>query len=135
LQPLPPPIEIAPLPGSGSQQFAAVPSKPNNDEQLSERTADIEHLSFVGGWAAAASDCNADDTGAPLIITQRNAETSGGSCQFYSVLRDGAAWKIKAKCAVGGKSWNANIRLTSNGNHLTWSSERGTEVYVRCAAN
>lgn len=135
LQPLPLPLEIGPPPGSGSRGFAAVPSTPNNDENLSGPTDDIRHPSFVGGWAAAASDCNAEGTGVPLIITPRNAETSGGSCQFNSVQRDGAAWKIKAKCAVAGKSWIANIRLTSNGNHLTWSSERGTEVYVRCAAN
>jgi hypothetical protein len=89
---------------------------------------------FVGGWADNFGDCQeGQDQGAPLVISAQAAKTSGGECEFRSVTREATSrWHIVAQCASEGKSWRANIDLKLAGPNLTWSSERGTETYVRC---
>lgn len=89
---------------------------------------------FVGGWADAIGECQeGQDQGAPLVISAHAAKTAGGECEFRSVTREATSgWHIVAQCASEGQSWNANIDLKLAGSNLTWSSERGTETYVRC---
>jgi hypothetical protein len=41
-------------------------------------------------------------------------------------------WRLRARCDDKTERWNANVRFTLSGNKLTWSSERGTTIYVRC---
>jgi predicted Ser/Thr protein kinase len=93
-----------------------------------------EAVNFVGGWAASVNDCRAGMDGrAPLNVTAKRAETSTGACQFGLVQRDLEGWNVRALCTVGEKSWIANIKLMLKGNTLTWTSERGTDTYVRCS--
>jgi len=89
---------------------------------------------FLGGWALDADECqHVGEAGAPLIIQSRGAEAFSGKCDFRSVRREAAtSWRIQAACSSGGDSWNANISLKLVGPNLSWSSERGTETYVRC---
>ena len=86
---------------------------------------------FVGRWAEEAADCSAPG-GSPLRITVRQAEKSGTVCKFGAPLRDGSAWRVQAVCTGEGKTWNANVSLSVAGDRLTWSSERGTDSFVRC---
>ena len=86
---------------------------------------------FVGRWAEEAVDCN-PPAGPPLRISVRQAEKSGTVCKFGPPLREGSAWRVQATCAGGGKTWNSNVSLSVTGDRLTWSSERGTDSFVRC---
>lgn len=88
--------------------------------------------SFVGGWATDIGRCRADKK-APLVISSRAAKTASGECDFGSVAREAAnRWRVAAICTADGRFWRANIALKLDEPHLTWSSERGTETYVRC---
>jgi len=87
---------------------------------------------FIGGWTDDIGRCRAGKK-APLVISARVAKTASGECEFGSVAREAAnRWRVTATCLAGGKSWRANIALKLAEPNLTWSSERGTETYVRC---
>ncbi len=89
---------------------------------------------FIGDWGLDARDCRPRDGSAQLIsISSRGAETAGGKCDFRSIKQEAAGrWRIRAACSAGGSSWSANISLRLSGPNLRWSSERGTETYIRC---
>jgi hypothetical protein len=89
---------------------------------------------FIGSWADDVDKCpGRQGSGAPLIIRSRGAVTDGGKCDFREVKREAATrWRIQAACSVEGQSWNANISLKLTRSNLNWSSERGTQTYVRC---
>jgi hypothetical protein len=90
---------------------------------------------FAGGWALRSSDCfKGTDGKAPAIITEKRAEAFGGICTFNSVQRVTDGWMAQAVCTVNNQSWNSNIKLEVNGNKLSWSSEKGSQIYVRCTA-
>jgi hypothetical protein len=88
---------------------------------------------FIGRWALGAEECLQRVDGTQLIIDTRGAETSGGKCDFRSFKQESAGnWRVQAVCSASGKSWSSDIGLKLNGPRLRWSSERGTETYVRC---
>jgi peptidoglycan hydrolase-like protein with peptidoglycan-binding domain len=107
-------------------------------DAITERTLTAEQPvraseTFVGGWAEEVVDCKPPHAGgAPLRISVRQAEKSGTVCKFGPALREGSAWRLQSVCKEGEKTWNANIRLSVSGDRLTWSSERGTDSFVRC---
>ena len=137
--PLPPPVEISPAPGAGSSRDTGSEhsvsrqstSVPSNTEAPTAVTSAV----FIGGWASDKNACGSRESDSPLIITQREAKTAKGACEFDSMQRYGTAWRVKANCAVGQEKWVANITMTVSGNRLTWSSERGMAVYIRCPRN
>lgn len=87
---------------------------------------------FIGGWADDIGRCRTGRK-APLVISSRAAKTASGECAFGSVAQEAAnRWRVAAICAAGGKFWRANIALKLTEQSLTWSSERGTDTYVRC---
>ena len=87
---------------------------------------------FIGDWTDNISRCRTGRK-ALLVISARAAKTATGECDFGFVTREAAnRWRVTAKCAAEGKSWRANIALKLIEPNLTWSSERGTETYVRC---
>jgi hypothetical protein len=90
---------------------------------------------FIGGWGADPEQCRQATSGRPpMTISTRRAEAFGAVCEFVSTQRESTnAWRIQATCTHNGERWTANIRLTVLGDKLTWSSERGTANYVRCA--
>jgi Putative peptidoglycan binding domain len=89
---------------------------------------------FIGRWALNADDCLQRDDGTQLVIDARGAEAASGKCEFRSFKQDGVtSWRVAAACSAPGKSsWSADIGLKLNGQQLQWSSERGTDNYVRC---
>jgi len=89
---------------------------------------------FIGGWAQSVEECKRfRGSSAPLVIRSRGAETDSVKCSFRSVKREVATmWRIQAACSAAGQSWNANVSLKLVGSNLNWSSERGSETYVRC---
>jgi hypothetical protein len=88
--------------------------------------------SFIGGWTDDIGRCRAGRK-APLVISSRAAKTASGECAFGSIAREATnRWRVAAICAAGGNFWRANIALKLTEQSLTWSSERGTETYVRC---
>ncbi|HMI15029.1 MAG TPA: hypothetical protein VK526_01545, partial [Bradyrhizobium sp.] len=87
---------------------------------------------FIGGWADDIGRCRTGRK-APLVISSRAAKTANGECDFGFVAREAAnRWRVTAICAAEGRFWRANIALQLMEPNLTWSSERGTETYVRC---
>jgi len=87
---------------------------------------------FIGGWTDDIGRCRTGRK-APLVISLRAAKTANGECDFGFVAREAAnRWRVTAICAAEGRFWRANIALKLVEPNLTWSSERGTETYVRC---
>jgi putative peptidoglycan binding protein len=89
---------------------------------------------FIGRWALDANECQQREDGTQLVIDARGATAASGKCEFRSFKQDSASsWRVRAVCSAPGKSsWNTEIGLKLNGPQLQWSSERGTETYVRC---
>jgi hypothetical protein len=113
-----------PLPDSGraNGQRPHVPDPPGGRA----------NSSFIGGWTDDVGRCRTGRK-APLVISSRAAKTASGECAFGFVAREAAnRWRVTAICAAGGNFWRANIALKLAEPNLTWSSERGTETYVRC---
>jgi hypothetical protein len=101
------------------------------EQRLSSRLVIPAAKTFIGGWAEDSDQCR---TGAVLSINSRAAKSTGAECDFRSVKRETAArWHVEAVCTDGGRPWTANVNLKLNTPKLTWSSERGTATYVRCA--
>ena len=87
---------------------------------------------FIGNWTDDIGQCRTGRK-APLVISSRAAKTATGECDFGFVAREAAnRWRVAAICAANGNFWRANIALKLVEPNLTWSSERGTETYVRC---
>jgi len=105
------------------------------EERLLSRQGVRASSTFMGGWAPSIDECqHLRGRSAPLVIRPRGAETDGGKCSFRSVKQEAATtWRVQAACSAEGQSWNANISLKLTGSNLNWSSERGTETYVRCS--
>jgi putative peptidoglycan binding protein len=103
------------------------------EERLLSRPAVRAARTFIGGWALEAGECRHREGSAQLIIHSHGAEAAGGKCDFRSIKQEAASrWRIRAVCSAAGQAWNANIDLSLIGPNLRWSSERGTETYVRC---
>jgi hypothetical protein len=93
------------------------------------KAANTFDISFTGGWGIDLADCR----DSPIKITARRVEAFGTACEFRSTERESSnVWRLRAECSSKNERWNANIRLTVSTSKLTWSSERGTETYVRC---
>jgi hypothetical protein len=114
-------------------------------EQLFSATAthapvsiDARRYGFVGGWALDQNQCRESGGRGPLTISANRAETFGerglSTCEFASTTQESAnVWRTKAVCSYDGKRWTANIKLSLNGNRLTWESERSPATYLRCS--
>ncbi|SRR6266487_222774 len=126
---------------SALRDFKAIHGLQENDtwdKETEERLSSGQNIQpsniFLGRWAVDFAQCRQlQDGTAPININAHRAETIGGACNFRSVKREGTnSWRIHALCSADGNSWNANIVLKLIGSKLHWSSERGTEMYVRC---
>ncbi len=53
-------------------------------------------------------------------------------CAFDRKKRTASGWDVVANCSNTHDRWSANVRLTINGDQLTWTSERGSVSYHRC---
>jgi hypothetical protein len=88
---------------------------------------------FVGTWAADASACASRPTRLlPAVIDNDGARAGETFCAFKKKTQDGAAWNVVATCSNPRERWTANVRLVVDGERLRWSSQRGSQTYVRC---
>jgi hypothetical protein len=102
-----------------------LPSEPNPQNVHAKST-------FMGSWTDTIDRCRTDRQ-ALLVINSRAAKTVSGECAFGVVSRETAnRWRVGAICTAGGTFWRANIIMRLREPNLIWSSERGTETYVRC---
>jgi Putative peptidoglycan binding domain len=95
----------------------------------------VPAASFVGIWGADASACSArlNRKGLlPAVIDDEGAFAGETSCAFKSRKQVAGAWQVVAACGNARSRWTANVRLAVAGNRLTWSSQRGSQTYVRC---
>jgi hypothetical protein len=92
-------------------------------------------LPFVGTWASEPDACTAGTKQTGLlhtVIDGGGAKAGNASCEFNNKRQVGAAWNVDATCRDGRQRWTANVQLTVNKGRLTWTSEHGTQTYVRC---
>ena len=90
---------------------------------------------YVGVWGPTAGACGAPSRRRgfiPATITQDHARAGRTLCTFHDTRRAGNAWITSAECIDRGRRWSSQVRLTVDGDHLTWSSNRGTASYQRC---
>jgi Putative peptidoglycan binding domain len=106
-------------------------------DAATERSLFAEQVvpAFVGMWGPDASACSVrlNRKGLlPAVINDDGAFAGETSCGFKSRKQVAGAWQLVAACADGRNRWTAHIRLAVNGNRLTWTSQRGSQTYVRC---
>jgi hypothetical protein len=130
-----PPVEAA------AKESAPQPAK--DDGVAAETPAaapqhDVQHaapLGIVGIWAPDTGSCparNAREGFLPAIISERGARAGKTSCVFKNQRRMHSDWRLLANCTNGRERWKSNVRLSVKGDRLIWTSERGTQAYVRC---
>jgi hypothetical protein len=91
---------------------------------------------YVGIWGPTAEACGSRSRRRgyiPATITQDRARAGRTICTFHDTRRTGSAWVTSAECSDRGRHWSSQVRLTVEGDHLTWSSNRGTSAYIRCS--
>jgi hypothetical protein len=97
----------------------------------------VEEASFVGLWAPNANACSPRSNAAgqlPATINHEGAWAGQVSCAFRNSKRVGDVWHFSAACKGARTRWSSSVRLTVNGDRLTWASRRGVTHYVRCKA-
>ncbi len=90
---------------------------------------------FVGIWGVDATACSPRRNRKgflPAVIDGDGAWAGETSCTFESKQYTAAGWSVVARCSNGHDRWTANVRLIINGDQLTWTSERGSQSYLRC---
>jgi hypothetical protein len=90
---------------------------------------------FVGIWGTEVSACSPrlNQQGLlPAVIDGEGAWAGETRCAFQRKKRAADGWSVVASCFNAHDRWTANIRLVVNGDRLTWTSERGSQSYLRC---
>lgn len=89
----------------------------------------------LGKWVPNRDACANPDASEylPLMIGRSRATAGEGSCEFLSKKHDGRGWSVVAECSDGENAWTSNVSLAVAAGELTWTSDRGTQSYVRCA--
>jgi hypothetical protein len=113
----PPPVPEAHLPAPAAPRAAAV-------------VAD-----YVGVWGPTADGCGAVARRKGYLlatITPERARAGDTVCSFRDAHRTGNSWTMAADCGDHDRRWSSKVRLTLDGDHLTWTSAWGSSAYVRC---
>src|SRR5215204_1758487 len=91
---------------------------------------------FAGVWAPTVNACspkaNSRDL-LPAVINQEGAWAGEVSCRFRRIRQSGNVAVVTSTCSDGRQRWTAKVRLAVVGDSLLWSSERGSQTYVRCS--
>src|SRR6266581_2587456 len=90
---------------------------------------------FVGIWGVDASACSPrlNRKGLlPAVIDGEGAWAGETFCTFARKKHTAEGWNVVASCSNAHDRWTANVRLIINGDQLTWTSERGSQSYLRC---
>jgi hypothetical protein len=89
-----------------------------------------KEANFSGTWAVDVESCSSF----PVVLQKSGAKAGDTSCVFGKPKLAMGAWDISATCSNARERWSTKVRLALNGSKLTWSSQRGTETYLRCDA-
>jgi hypothetical protein len=137
-----PPAEAPDEPIRTLMQAPALPTvvattgfQPHPDADRADGDA-ARRASIVGIWAPDAGTCSARsfrDGVLPTVVNSEVAWAGETFCLFARRKESEAGWRVVAKCSTARERWTSNVRLTVADNRLTWTSERGTQVYTRCA--
>jgi hypothetical protein len=116
----------APL-GFGSGPQTIVP-------KLDETAVIAKTATFAGLWGADQSACSTQNRKGllPTLIDADGARAGETFCRFKKIRQTDTGWNLVANCSNPHQRWTANVRLKVQGARLAWSSERGSQVYVRC---
>lgn len=90
---------------------------------------------FVGRWGSDAMACSRGPRKGgflPTMIESSGARAGDVTCAFKEKRQAGETWDIVAQCSKARERWTAHIRLAVKNDRLTWTSERGSQTYVRC---
>lgn len=121
-------------PGPGPQsEGSARTVRDEDDERLPPRAP--AKAAFVGLWGADADACSAkpQSLSNPRATISETGATAGEIvCSFERMRFDGSGWQAMARCFNGRERWTSTVRLTVNGDRLTWTSQRGSATYQRC---
>jgi hypothetical protein len=115
-------IDATPLDGSG-----------NASQSLGG--ARSEFASVSGLWAVDSTACARGfiENDLHTVIDTAGASAGDTSCRFRNISQTSAGnWAIAGKCSDTRSRWKSDIRLTLSGQKLRWSSQKGTQIYVRC---
>ena len=128
------PVRDAPDAPPAARPAPAVPT--TAPAQRPARAPAPPSAEYVGIWGPTPDACG---SGArrrgyiPATITPDRARAGHTLCAFHDLRRTGNAWVASAECRDRRRHWSSLVRLTVDGDRLTWSSGRGTATYVRCS--
>jgi hypothetical protein len=91
-----------------------------------------------GTWAASPNACTSKMRRRGYLLTHispRGARAGDTTCTFDRMKRRGSAFAVAASCSDGKTTWKSNVRLSVNGDRLTWASDKGATAYVRCPSS
>lgn len=111
------------------------PLRAGANEDATEMTDAARDLAVAGVWASEVSACSPGQNRKrliPAVITADGASAGDTFCAFKKKRPTETGMDVVANCSNSSKRWTAKVRLTVNGNRLTWSSHRGTQAYLRC---
>ena len=129
IEPLGPPMEIVPIKVAAQQ--AQLPAAPVAHAM---GAAAVEPV--AGIWAPNATACSLRDLRdgwLPTIIDSEGARAGDTFCTFRDLKQIATGWRVVASCADAHEHWTAVVRLSVQHDHLIWTSNRGRQVYTRCA--
>jgi hypothetical protein len=92
--------------------------------------------SFVGIWAPTSNACSPRSNSRdllPAVINKDGAWAGDVTCRFRRIRQSGNVAVATSTCSNGRDRWTAKVRLAVAGDRLIWSSERGSQTYIRCA--
>jgi len=135
--------EAKPVSQLASANFEAAASSATSPPTPSEANAPMIQVATIGGqrkptyagmWGADQSACSTRNRKRllPTMIDADGARAGETFCRFKKKQESQSGWNVVANCSNGRERWVANVRLKVQGERLTWSSERGSQAYVRC---
>ncbi|PIU04503.1 MAG: peptidase inhibitor family I36 protein [Methylobacterium sp. CG08_land_8_20_14_0_20_71_15] len=90
---------------------------------------------YVGVWGPNEAACGSRSRRRgylPAAIDADGAKAGRTVCGFRDGHKAGNTWTVSADCRDRGRRWTSQVRLTVEGDRLTWASAKGTSAYVRC---
>jgi hypothetical protein len=109
--------------------------RPGGDDAPIPAPEGTKDAVVAGVWAPDVSACSSTQNRKrliPAVITADGASAGDTFCAFKRKKQTESGLQVVANCSNSKQRWTARVRLTVNGNRLVWSSERGTQAYLRC---
>jgi hypothetical protein len=118
---------------AGSRSIVA--ETPDGHRGAKDPPANRQEGPFTGVWATNEKACSPQLSRGgllPALISSQGAWAGETTCSFNKSKRVGNTWTFAAICADSRRRWKADVRMSVVGNRLTWTSQRGSQTYVRC---